>query len=52
MQSEIVWLNSRVTWLEKKVEQKESNSFWKTTLVCLLTIINPIIIHWLFNRRR
>jgi hypothetical protein len=52
LQGEIVRLNKRVESLEKKMSEKQSNGFWKTTFVCFLTIINPIIIHWLFSSRR
>ena len=52
LQGEIVRLNKRVESLEKKMSEKQSNGFWKTTFVCLLTIINPIIIHWLFSSKR
>ena len=51
LQDEILHLNKRVESLEKKVAEKQSNSFWTKTFL-LLTIINPIIIHWLFSSRR
>ena len=53
LQGEVVRLNKRVESLENQMCERQSTSFWKTTFVCLLTIINPIIVHWLFyNRRR
>ena len=51
LQDEILHLNKRVESLEKKVAEKQSSSFWTKTFL-LLTIINPIIIHWLFSSRR
>ena len=52
LQGEIVQLNKRVESLEKKISEKQSSGFWKATIFCLLTIINPIIINYLFSSRR
>lgn len=49
---EIAAMQSRIELLETRVNDKEHNGFWKTTLICLFTIINPFIIHWLFSSKR
>ncbi|XP_027055427.1 uncharacterized protein LOC113682452 [Pocillopora damicornis] len=44
-------LNSRVNELERNVEHN-SVGFWSKMIFFTFTIINPILLHWLFWRRR
>ena len=44
-------LNSRVNELERNVQQN-SVGFWSKMAFFAFTIINPILLHWLFSKRR
>ena len=44
-------LNSRVNELERNVQQN-SVGFWSKMVFFAFTIINPILLHWLFWKRR
>ena len=52
LRKSVVKLNRRVAVLEREMEQHGTFGFWSKLLFFTFTIVNPVILSWLFGRRR
>jgi len=52
LRKSVIKLNRRVAVLEREIEQHGTFSFWSKMLLFTFTFVNPIVLTWLFGRRR
>ena len=52
LRKSVIKLNRRVALLERDIEHRGTFGFWSKILFFTFTIINPLILSWLFGRRR
>lgn len=52
LRKNVVKLNRRVAALEREITQSGTFGFWSKLVLFTFTFINPIILSWMFGRRR
>lgn len=52
LRKSVIRLNRRVAVIEREIERNGTFGFWSKMLFFTLTIVNPLILTWMFGRRR
>jgi hypothetical protein len=52
LRKSVIRLNRKVATIEREIEQNGTFGFWSKILFFTFTIVNPLILSWMFGRRR
>lgn len=52
LRKSVIRLNRKVAIIEREMERNGTFGFWSKMLFFTLTIINPLVLTWMFGRRR
>lgn len=52
LRKSVIRLNRKVAIIEREMERNGTFGFWSKMFFFTLTIINPLVLTWMFGRRR